>query len=179
MPRGGRGADHAAHVGTRGEQGEDAGFHAAGGERVRARDAGLRTGERQLRDDARDGPGDGPADRGQPALDPRAARADRHLPRVHPGLQPRRQDPQAVHRVLRRHGQGERPVLQHGHRRREELDRTGHVKNAGKTRELAIIKSIQSARDSAQDSARDNARARMPGHFLPGHFSALTGLVGG
>jgi hypothetical protein len=37
-----RGDDHAADVGARGEPGEDAGFLGEGGERVRARIAGLR-----------------------------------------------------------------------------------------------------------------------------------------
>ena len=127
MPRGGRGADHAAHVGAGRESREDAGVSGEGGAGVRAGDAGLRAGEREHGDDARDRAGDGPADGGQPALDARAARADRHLPRVHPGVQPGHPDAQAVHRVLRRHGAGERHVLQHGHRRGQELDGSGSL----------------------------------------------------
>ena len=62
---------------------------------------------------------------GQPTLDPRGARANRDIPRLHPRVQQGYPYAQAIHRVLRRYGQGERPVLQHGHRRREELDGAG------------------------------------------------------
>ena len=122
---GGRGADHAAHVGRAGEPGADAGVPARGGGEVRARVAGLRARERERRHTARDGAGNRAADGGQPALDARAARADWAVPRVHQRVQPGRADPPAVHRVLGRHGQGKRRLLQPRDRCRAALDRSG------------------------------------------------------
>lgn len=86
VPRGERGADHAAHVRALSKPREDAGFSQGGRELVRAGLAGLRARKRQLDDAVRHGPGHGFAHGGQPALDPGATRQDRHLPRVHSGF---------------------------------------------------------------------------------------------
>ena len=87
MPRGGREFNHAAHVGARTKQREDAEVSSGRGGGVRASVLGLRAGEREQRDAARDCAGHGLADRGQPALDAGAARPDRDLPRLHPRVQ--------------------------------------------------------------------------------------------
>ena len=66
-----------------------------------------------------------PPSRGQPALDPRGARADRDLPRVHQGLQPGRAHAPALHRVHRGPVPRVRRVQQPGHRHRPEQHRAG------------------------------------------------------
>lgn len=132
MP-GGRGEDHAAHVGDAGQPREDAAVHVTGGAGVRPRLAGLRAGECERDHAAQHRAGDRPADRGQPALDARTAGSDRIVPRVHTRVQQGRADPQAVYCVLRRHESSKRRVLQPRDRCRAPVHGSGDT--VGESRE--------------------------------------------
>ena len=67
---GGRGDDHAAHVGAGAQQAADGRVSGQGGAGVRARLAGLRARERERHHAERGGAGPGAPHGGQPALDP-------------------------------------------------------------------------------------------------------------